>query len=397
MSIKKSEILRPLWPRVTRYPERGRLAICVDGRPTHPRKYFRNPEEALAYAQELAEYRQNPVEEPLPFSSRLRVIAAEGEKTLRDKGGSVKEAISFYLNHLEEIERNGPGMSMREAFGQYMAARLKEYNDGQISKVTYEGTRHRLKRDQEYFSKVLVKDITPKAVLAYIERGTTNPTTRRNNKTRLSHFFNYCRLQEWLESNPCELITVRVPKGDIQILSLEETIDLLRECYHSEQADILVPFAAVCFFAGLRPKEAERLKWEFIDFKTRHIEITAATTKVRDTRFIRMEPNLLEWLRPFQKESGLILGDSAARRAWDNARAAVGWMTRGRGTKPWISDGMRHSYASYWLAVHKNRAELAELMGNSPEIIRAHYRRPVLESEAKKYWKIVPSMVSGKE
>ncbi len=162
------------------------MVICVDGRPTNPRTYFRNPEEALAYAQELAEYRQNQIEEPLPFSSRLRVIAAEGEKALRDKGGSVKDAIAHYLKHLEELEKNGPGMTMGEAFSRYMAARLKEYKDGQIGKVTYEGVLHRLKRDQEYFNKTLVKEISPAKVLTYIERGKTNPTTRRNIKTRLS-------------------------------------------------------------------------------------------------------------------------------------------------------------------------------------------------------------------
>jgi integrase len=370
--------------------------ITVDGRPNYKRKYFKQPEEALAYAQELADFKANEVEEPLLFSSRLRVIASDGEKALRERGSSLAEAIHFYLRYLEKKEKDGPGISMREAIGHYIAARLKEYENGQITKVTYDSLRHRVKRDQAYFDKVLVKDVSPTMIMAYLEHGELGPKTRRNVKVRLSHVFTFCRMKGWIESNPCSLISIKVPHRDVEIFTIEETSDLMRECWYSDYAAVLIPFAAVCFFAGLRPKEAERLRWEFIDFKTKHIEITSATSKVRDTRFVHMEPNLIEWLKPFQQPSGLILGSTGSRKAWDNARAAVGWITRGRGTKPWISDGMRHSYASYWLAIHRNRAELAELMGNSPEIIRVHYRRPVLAAVAKKYWEITPETVCQK-
>jgi hypothetical protein len=47
----------------------------------------------------------------------------------------------------------------------------------------------------------------------------------------------------------------------------------------------------------------------------------------------------------------------------------------------------RHTYASNWLSVHKDRPELAEYMGNSPQIIGQKYHRPV--PEAKRFWQIV--------
>jgi len=34
---------------------------------------------------------------------------------------------------------------------------------------------------------------------------------------------------------------------------------------------------------------------------------------------------------------------------------------------------------------------LAELMGNSPEVIRRHYRKAILLNSAEAYWKILPS------
>ena len=49
---------------------------------------------------------------------------------------------------------------------------------------------------------------------------------------------------------------------------------------------------------------------------------------------------------------------------------------------------MRHSFASYWLATHKNAPELAEIMGNTVPIIRKHYENTVLETVACGFWNI---------
>ena len=59
----------------------------------------------------------------------------------------------------------------------------------------------------------------------------------------------------------------------------------------------------------------------------------------------------------------------------------------------WIPDGLRHSFATYWLGVHQNRNRLAELMGNSPAIIGRHYLKPVSRSEAQRFWLMTPPTV----
>ena len=63
------------------------------------------------------------------------------------------------------------------------------------------------------------------------------------------------------------------------------------------------------------------------------------------------------------------------RKLWERVRRAAGWNVAGGA--PWPADVLRHSFASYWLAVHQDRARLAEMMGNSVEVIARHYRRPV--------------------
>ena len=57
----------------------------------------------------------------------------------------------------------------------------------------------------------------------------------------------------------------------------------------------------------------------------------------------------------------------------------------------WDQDIMRHSFASYWLAIHKNAPELADIMGNTVPIIRRQYENTVLDSMASPYWAIQPN------
>ncbi len=48
-----------------------------------------------------------------------------------------------------------------------------------------------------------------------------------------------------------------------------------------------------------------------------------------------------------------------------------------------------------WLAANKSRSELAERMGNSEAIIKAHYRRAIREDVAKAFWAIMPKGSKG--
>ena len=56
--------------------------------------------------------------------------------------------------------------------------------------------------------------------------------------------------------------------------------------------------------------------------------------------------------------------------------------------KSWPPDVLRHSFCSYRLAETQNLGQVAEEAGNSPEIIRRHYRRPLLKKRAKEYFSI---------
>jgi hypothetical protein len=52
---------------------------------------------------------------------------------------------------------------------------------------------------------------------------------------------------------------------------------------------------------------------------------------------------------------------------------------------------MRHSFASYHLAKHRNENQTAQEMGNSPQMIYGHYRELVRPVDAEAFFAIVPA------
>jgi integrase len=48
------------------------------------------------------------------------------------------------------------------------------------------------------------------------------------------------------------------------------------------------PFIALQLYAGLRPHEAQKMRWEFDHFEKSQIEVKAATSKTRGSRFVPM-------------------------------------------------------------------------------------------------------------
>lgn len=61
------------------------------------------------------------------------------------------------------------------------------------------------------------------------------------------------------------------------------------------------------------------------------------------------------------------------------------------GNKPFIKTVMRHSYGSYWLALHGEINKLSLMLGHtSTAISLKHYHKAVSKEQATKYFSIVP-------
>jgi len=145
-------------------------------------------------------------------------------------------------------------------------------------------------------------------------------------------------------------------------------------------------------FAGLRNAESERITWKHIhlDDATPFVEMPSSVTKTNRRRVIELPANAVAWLRPlFGNVPGAFeLGHVAYHAELKRAIKTAGIT--------WSANVVRHSFGSYRLGLLKNAAQVAEEMGNSPQVVRTHYQNLVRPEPVALYWKITPQRISDK-
>ena len=166
-----------------------------------------------------------------------------------------------------------------------------------------------------------------------------------------------------------------------------------------------MPYLAISLFAGLRAAEVQRLDWAEVDLDENLIEVTAAKSKTRQRRHAPIPENLAAWIRPLAKLRGLVAPPTLRKRL-AKCRRAAGFGTPGTETEDeklagvkltkWPPNAMRHSYGTYRLAQCQDAARVSLEMGNSPQMVFAHYRNLVKPREAERYWKIAPAPLDKK-
>ena len=149
-------------------------------------------------------------------------------------------------------------------------------------------------------------------------------------------------------------------------------------------------FFALGLFAGVRPSEIAYqhkppLQWQDIDFDERIIRIPSAVAKTRRARIMENLPgNLWQWLEAYRQDSGPI--------APGRSTQALKWIKRSyHGVIH--TDGARHSFATYHVAMHNDVALTSLLLGHEgrPTMIHRHYRGLATKAQAKAYFAISPS------
>ena len=148
----------------------------------------------------------------------------------------------------------------------------------------------------------------------------------------------------------------------------------------------MVPYMALCLFAGIRPVgEMSRLDWKDIDFKRGEVFISEEASKTGDERIVTMTDTLVAWLIPHRKAEGSIYF----------TRTRFERIHKGAGVR-WAKDCMRHTFGSYHLAMWDNMGRTMEQMGHTnARIFKNHYRRAVRQEDAKRFWSIRPKTEAG--
>jgi len=150
------------------------------------------------------------------------------------------------------------------------------------------------------------------------------------------------------------------------------------------QGGRLVPFFALCLFAGIRPclrsGEILKLRSEQVRLDTGVIHIEPEVSKVRMKRNITIQSNLADWLRAYPLDRYPIIFPHL-RKYRANIADRFGLS----------HDIMRHTFISMFVAKFRSMGEAALQAGNSESIIRKHYLDLKSTAEADQFFSIRPN------
>lgn len=146
-------------------------------------------------------------------------------------------------------------------------------------------------------------------------------------------------------------------------------------------------YVATMAFGGARRAEFERMTPEHFSPDENIATINAEIAKKGSRRVLELPDNLREWLKIAEMpKSGKLPSKKSIINLTDKDRLReVGLV--------WKQNILRHSFCSYHLALHRNAALTSELAGNSPEMLREHYKSLVSPAAAKEWFDITPQKV----
>lgn len=343
------------------------------------RKFFSTKKEAEAFGQRLKVEFQNTGAEGVAFPSALRIMASECASLLEPHGKTLRDAVAFYVAHLRQQENS---VSVNAATAELI--HLKDAAHKSPRYVNDLGLR--LGRFCKTHGERTVASITAKELDEWLTGLAVAPGTRNTFRRDLRTLFSFCEKRGYAPTNAAKgterAEDVDKPPG---ILTVPQTSALLNAC-----ADDVLPCTAISLFAGLRAAEVEKLDWAEVDLAGGHIEVTATKSKTKRRRLVPISDNLAKWIHPLAKLAGPV-APAGLRKRFDAVKQRAGLLDG------WPQNCMRHSYGSYRLALTQDAAKVSLEMGNSPQMIFAHYRELVKPKDAARYWLIAPEADAGKK
>jgi integrase len=144
----------------------------------------------------------------------------------------------------------------------------------------------------------------------------------------------------------------------------------------------LVPFLTLAVFCGIRPDgELQKLEWSDLRFdgEKPQVVIRLEVSKINRLRFVDLSDNAIAWLSAYRQSGGSTQGKIVPfsanvlrkKRRKNRVDAKI---------SRWIQQGLRHTYCSCWLAVHKDVNQLVLQSGHTnTETMWEHYHRGVTE------------------
>lgn len=369
-------------PSVFQFNARGRKVWGVDfldALGKKRRKQFASGEKARAFARDLWGAKVGEAVVPLTVGERrawerIREAAKAG-------GWEMGAAVERCVVALGE-RRGKAGLLLADAVARFLDA-VEARNLRAKSVEQYRGVLGMMCRE---LGGVTLAEVSPGALAAWVRGRYESEASRLTVRTRLRAWAAWCAGEgrEWLPHGFARGITwerVRVDARPIEFLTGAEVGAVLAAAPESIRFGLVL-----VAFAGVRPREAERLTWAEVNWETKSILVPGAAAKTRATRRLHDLPeNVWAWLATAGRREGPIVTTNHrnAAKALLRAREAAG-LTR------WPHDCLRHSFGTHgW---HRGAEWCAATMGHVRgfDMLAKHYRGCVSAAEARAYFEVRP-------
>ena len=364
-----------------------RVTGWLDGQ--RVRKNFRTRDEAEAERQVLEVQRAQGETGIRTTITRLTDAQVGEAETLFVRAAGLPHSLTFYLDYaLSNYREPQTSKKLLRAVAEYLAAKKHERRQDQISESHLVFMRRDLKRFLRHFPRVTVAELTAERLIEYFNFGQLKkPSLKTYNNRRgiVSNFLKFAFHRGWIHENPIAKVPhhrIRRKRGAAVTFSAAQAEALM---HHVEgiEGGRFVPFFALCLFAGIRPcvrtGEILRLKPELVNLESGIINITAEVSKVREPRKVIIQSNLAAWLKAYPLDKFPIVPENL-----QHVRAKI---AKDFGLS---HDIMRHTFISMFVAKFRSLGEAALQAGNSEAIIRKHYLDLKSQTEAERFFGIMP-------
>ena len=364
------------WPKVrTRNEEvKGRkytywivdCGILNGSRKTHT---YKTEKEAIKKAEAIRREQAKIGKVALRLSDAQKQEAARAYEILNG-AGSLIDAVEFFVAHACP---DGGHITVKQLLELFVEAKTQAGR----REATLHNIRVRVGRFAHDFGDTPVHRITTHDLEKWMRKHRLSGTNQNNYRRVLVGFFDFARRRKYIRSNPAaELEKPTLDDKLPEIFTVEETERVLRAA--EKHRPDMIPYFALCIFAGLRPAEAQEYDLADVDFESCLIPVRPTVAKKRRQRYIEMSNNLGHWLAPFGGGKAVY-----SRKGLE--------LVRVKAKIPWAHDIMRHTFASYHLAMHEDVAKTALQMGHlRPDVLFNHYRNLVRRSDAERFWSLTP-------
>lgn len=331
----------------------------------------------------------------------LRKMAGQDEGALHRLVEDVRGALTWLEGQgdltaaARWFAENGPLKVARSTIGEAAARFLGEYDSGSRE------TRRTFAQEIEGFldaapgrRNLSVLDLTERMLLSWVNRkvrGKETPAARTlaNRITTWVTFLNRCREWKMLPAGAHAADALRkptIPDAGKDIFTVEQARRLLAAVRDHEPK--LESYLLIAGWLGLRPSEIQRLTWSGFEWDRGYLRVTHDVAgKTSSERYVPIDERVLARLRALFLRSG---GRVTNKVAGFRSREFLSVLARKHGVcEVWPNDVLRHSFCSYRIAFTRSLAQVAEEAGNSPEILKSNYRRPLRHEDGLAWWDLI--------